>query len=109
MDNLPVYFFGLLAYNIAPALIAFVIMRRVRRRHTLLTLVRGLAVLLVGWFVGSVIVLILHVLFSLSGFNYRAGSLEIIISLIVLCAVMYPLFGWFCKNPKAPTSQAPNA
>jgi hypothetical protein len=86
-----------------------VIVHRVRRRDTLVTLVRGLAVLLIGWFVGSAIVFIFHVLFSLSGFNYREGSLEIIISLLVLCAVMYPLFTWLCEKPKAPNGQAPNA
>ena len=46
---------------------------------------------------------------SLSGFNYREGSLEIIISLIVLCTVMYQLFAWFCEKPKAPNGQAPTS
>lgn len=93
------YLIGVLAFNVAAALAAFAIVFWSRRRELVLTPARGLAVLVVGWLGGSLIVIVFQVLFAYAGFNYREGSLEFIISLCMLSAVMYPLFSWLCAKP----------
>jgi hypothetical protein len=109
MDGLLTYLIGVLAFNVAAALAAFGIVFWSRRRELELTPARGLAVLVVGWLGGSLIVIALQVLFTYGGFNYREGSLELIVSLCVLSAVMYPLFSWLCPKPPAlPTNSSGN-
>lgn len=109
MDDLLTYLIGVLAYNVAAALAAFGIVFWSRRRELVLTRARGLGVLLLGWLAGSVIVFVFDVLFAFGGINYREGTLEIIVSLLVQCAVMYPLFSWLCAKPDAPSSRTSNA
>ncbi|SRR6266446_7090551 len=99
MDGLLTYLTGVLAYNVAAALAAFGIVFWSRRRELVLTPARGLTVLVIGWLGGSLIVIALQMLFTYGGFNYREGSLEIVVSLCVLSAVMYPLFSWLCTKP----------
>lgn len=105
MDGLVIYLVGVLAYNAAAALAAFGIVFWSRRRELALTPARGFAVLVIGWLVGSAIVVIFQALSTYVGFNYREGSLEIIVAVCVLCAVMYPLFSWLCAKPDASPSK----
>ncbi len=109
MDGLLTYFIGVLAFNVAAALAAFGIVFWSRRRELVLTPLRGLAVLGVGWLGGSLIVVVFHVLFTHAGFNYREGSLEFIVSLCVLSAVMYPLFSWLCAKPSVSQTRSSDA
>jgi hypothetical protein len=81
MDGLFTHLIGVLAFNVGAALASFGIVFWSRRRELVLTPARGLAVLVLGWLVGSLIVIALQALFTYGGFNYREGSLEIIVSL----------------------------
>ena len=109
MDGLLTYFIGVLGYNVAASLAAFGIVYYSRRRDLALTPGRGFAVFIGGWFIGSIIVVVLHVLAAYSTFNLKEGSLEIVISICVISAVMYPLFSWLCAKPNPSQSKPSGA
>lgn len=92
------YFLNTLAFNIAISVITFVAVWASKRKGSELTLLRGIAVLLFGWVIGSILVFILHFVFSIGGAEIRDGPLEGPISILVVLSVMYTLFGFLSKK-----------
>ena len=98
MNVLATYFFNTLAFNVAISVITFAVVWVSRWKGRELTFLRGMTVLLVGWVIGSILVFILHLLFSIGGTEVRDGPLEAPISILVVISVMYAVFGWLSKK-----------
>jgi len=98
MNVLATYFLNTLAFNVAISVIIFAAVWASRRKGRELTFLRGTAVLLIGWVIGSILVLIVHLLFSIGGTELRDGPLEGPISILVVISVMYAVFGWLSKK-----------
>src|SRR6266487_2194327 len=95
MNVLANYF---LAFNVPIAVITFAAVWASRRKKRELTFLRGTAVLLLGWVIGSILIFIVHLLFSISGIEVRDGSLEGPISILVMISVMYAVHARLSKK-----------
>ena len=98
MNVLATYFLNTLAFNVAISVITFAAVWASRRKRRELTFLRGTAVLLIGWVIGSILVLIVHLLFSIGGTEVQGGPLETPISILVVISVMYAVFGLLSKK-----------
>ncbi len=105
MNALATYFLNTLAFNVAMSVITFAAVWASRRKGRELTFLRGTAVLLIGWIIGSILVFIVHLLFSIGGQRSTTmssipgdGPLEGPISILVLILVMYAIHGWLSKK-----------
>lgn len=98
MNVLATYFLNTLAFNAAIAVITFAAVWVSRRKGRELTLLRGTAVLLIGWVIGSILVLIVHLLLSIGGTEIRDGPLEGSLSILVVISVMYAVYSWLSKK-----------
>ena len=94
MEQLATYFAEFLGYNLATSFIAFAIIYFSRRNKRELTLLRGLAVLLSGWLIGSRLVFVVHFLFALGGTEVQGGPLEGPVSMLMIILAMYAIFSW---------------
>lgn len=101
MEGFFIYFLGILAYNIAASLFAFGVAFSLRRKQYPITWLRGGAVLLVGWLLGSVIVFLVNAALRFAGIVIeKTAGLEIILVLCVLFPVMFQLLD--ATRPKPP-------
>lgn len=104
MENLHLLvalFLEVAAFNVAAAVISFAVAFTTRLKRYGITWLRAIAVLIGGWIVGSIIVLVVHVLSALGGLIIAdRDPLEIIVSLCVLLATMFLLFD--LTRPKVP-------
>ncbi len=98
MNVLATYFLYTLAFNVAISVIAFAAIWASMRKGRELTFLRGTAVLLIGWVIGSILILIVHLLFSIGGTALRDGPLESPISVLVVISVMYMVYGWLSEK-----------
>lgn len=69
-----IYFLGMLAFNIAPSLFSFWIVWTLRRKQYAITWLRGTAVLIFGWLLGSVITFTLLVAAQLTGIDIKQDN-----------------------------------
>jgi hypothetical protein len=98
MNALTTYFFGLLAYNVAFAALAFAAVHISMRKFRELVFGRGVAVVLIGWIAGSLLILAIHLLFALNGTDVQGSQLETPVSIIGLLSVTYAAYGWLSKK-----------
>ena len=91
------YVLRLLAYNCGVAFLMFAIIVYARRKEREVTSLRGLAIFLIGWLVGSLLVFVVHLLFSLGGTEVRGGPLDSPVSFVIILSVMYATFGWLSE------------
>lgn len=98
MENYLIYFLGILAFNFTPSLIAVWIAWTFRRKQYAITWSRGSVVLIVGWFLGSVIVFILQLAAQFLGIDIKKDNLEIMLALLVLLPAMFQLFDFINKK-----------
>lgn len=98
MNFLATYFVNTLAFNAAISVITFAAVLASGRKGSELTFLRGAAVLLIGWVIGSILVLIVHLLLSIGGTEVRDGPLEGSISILVMISVMYAVYSWLSKK-----------
>ena len=89
---------GILAFNVSISVITFAVVWASRRKERELTFLRGTAVLLIGWVIGSILILLFHLLFSIGGTEVRDGPLESPISILLLISAMYAVFSWLSKK-----------
>jgi hypothetical protein len=107
MDGLMLYFFGVLAYNVATGLVAFIVAYSSYRKRLAISGPRGTVVLLGGWILGSVIVFLVHYLLAVFGIDaQKPDGLETVIALGVQVATMFVLFPLVCR-PAAAGEPAP--
>lgn len=98
MNFLATYFLNTLAFNVAISVIIFAAVWASKRKGRELTFLRGAAVLLIGWVIGSILVLIVHLLFSIGGTEVRDGPLEAPISILVVISVVYAAYSLLSKK-----------
>ena len=101
MNVLTTYLINTLAFNVAISIIIFAAVWASGRKGRELTFLRGTAVLLIGWVIGSVLVLVVHFLLSIGGTEIRDGPLEFPISMLVVILVMYGMYRWLSKKRTA--------
>ena len=73
MEHSAIYFLGILAYTLAVSLVVFGTIIYSRRHDRSVTTLRGLAVLLIGWVVASLLNFVTHLLFALAGIQVEGG------------------------------------
>ena len=98
MNALATYFSITLLYNVGTAVITFAVVWASRRKKRQLTFLRGTAVLMLGWVIGSISVFIVHLLLSIGSIEVRDGPLEGPISLLVVLLVMFAVHAWLSKK-----------
>lgn len=97
MDPLINDVLGPLASSFGVALVMFAIIAYSRRKERQVTPLRGLAIFSIGWLVGSLLVFVFLLLFSLTGTEVRGGQLETPVSIVLILSVMYAAFGWLSE------------
>ena len=97
MEPLIAYVVRFLGVNSGVALVMFAIIVYSRRKEREVTPFRGLAIFLIGWLAGSLLVFVLHILCALGGTKVEGGSLEGAVSFVVILSVMYAGFGWLSE------------
>jgi len=103
MRDLFIYFTGILAYNITASLVAFAVAFASRRKRYPIGWLRGAAVLILGWILGSGVVFVVHILSSLGGIEIEdTVPWETVIALGVLFPVMFLLLD--ISKPKTATT-----
>ena len=110
MENTFLYFFGVLAFNITASVVSFGVAYFSHRNRRAISWLRGIAVLLIGWVLGSAIVFLVHLL--LAPFGIRVESTDILetaIAFIVLLPVMFFLYQLFSRALTAPAHDEPSA
>jgi hypothetical protein len=92
MEGFFIYFLGILAYNLAPSIFVFGVAFALRLKRYPITWMRGGAVLLAGWLLGSVIVFLVNVASKSAGVDLKnTANLEILLVVCVLFPVMFLL------------------
>jgi hypothetical protein len=69
-----------------------------RRKVNELTFLRGTSVFLIGWGISSILVFIVHLLFSICGIDIRDEALKNGISLLVGILIMNTVYTWLSKK-----------
>jgi hypothetical protein len=97
MEALATYIAGLLAYNLASALVLFAIVGFSRRKERSVTPLRGVFVFLIAWLGGTILVFLIHLLFALGGTPVEGGQLETPIAILVILPVTYAAHMWLSQ------------
>ncbi len=95
--NVMATYLELLGFNAVISVITFAAIWASRRKGRELTFLRGTAVLLISWVIGSTLVLIVRLLFYIGGTEVRDGLFESA-SILVVISVMYAVYGWLSKK-----------
>ncbi len=99
MENMFIYFLGVVAFNSFISFIAFSIAFYIRIKKNPISWVRGTTVFFFGWILGSLITFLIHLTSDFGGFTIEnSGSLEAVISLGVSFLIMFKLFDLFIKQ-----------
>lgn len=99
MEGFFTYFVGVLAYNVTASVVAFAVAFFSCHKRYAVSWLRGGTVLIAGWFLGSVLAILVHLVAALVGIDIEnTAGLQMAVALSVLLPVMFLLLG--ASRPK---------
>ena len=100
MEGIIKYFLGIVAFNTAFSLFAFLVAFYIRGKNRRLSWIRGALAFFCGWILGSWIIFLIHLASAYGGFEIEnSGPIEAIVPLAVMLPTMFILLDFFKGKP----------